>query len=87
MELEYLSTGWKKEDTKMDKLKYRKDLTTEQDEQVRVATYDNDNEIYIRLIDNDSDCAIVQLTLKEAQRVKRYLEDAITTKIINWEKE
>lgn len=69
----------------MDKLNYRKDLTTEQDEQVRVATYDDDSDIYLRLIDNDSDCAIVQLTLKEAQRVKRYLEDAITTNIINWE--
>ena len=87
MELEYLSTGWKKEDTKMIKINYRKDLTTENDEQVRVATYNNDNDIYLRLIDNDSDCAIVQLTLKEAQRVKRYLEDAITTNIINWEEE
>ena len=87
MELEYLSTGWKKEDTKMIKINYRKDLTTEQDEQVRVATYDDDSDIYLRLIDNDSDCAIVQLTLKEAQRVKRYLEDAITTNIINWEEE
>ena len=87
MELGYLSTGWKKEDIKMDKLNYRKDLTTENDEQVRVATYDDDNDIYLRLIDNDSDCAIVQLTLKEAQRVKRYLEDAITTNIINWEDE
>ena len=87
MELEYLSTGWKKEDTKMIKINYRKDLTTENDEQVRVATYDDDSDIYLRLIDNDSDCAIVQLTLKEAQRVKRYLEDAITTNIINWEEE
>ena len=87
MELEYLSTGWKKEDTKMIKINYRKDLTTENNEQVRVATYNNDNDIYLRLIDNDSDCAIVQLTLKEAQRVKRYLEDAITTNIINWEEE
>lgn len=69
----------------MDKLNYRKDLTTEQDEQVRVATYDDDSDIYLRLIDNDSDCAIVQLTLKEAQRLKRYLEDAITTNIINKE--
>lgn len=71
----------------MNKLNYRKALTTENDEQVRVATYDNDNNIYLRLIDNDNDCAIVQLTLKEAQRVKRYLEDAITTHIINWEEE
>ena len=71
----------------MDKLNYTKDLTTEQDEQVRVATYDDDSDIYLRLIDHDSDCAIVQLTLKEAQRVKRYLEDAITTNIINWEEE
>lgn len=71
----------------MIKINYRKDLTTENDEQVRVATYNNDNDIYLRLIDNDSDCAIVTLTLKEAQRVKRYLEDAITTNIINWEEE
>ena len=71
----------------MDKLNYRKDLLTETDEKVRVATYDNDSDIYLRLIDNDGDCAIVQLTLKEAQRVKRYLEDAITTNIINWEDE
>ena len=53
----------------MDKSNYRKELLTEHDEQVRVATYDNDSDIYLRLIDNDSDCAIVQLTLKEAQRV------------------
>ena len=71
----------------MIKINYRKDLTTENDEQVRVATYNNDNDIYLRLIDNDSDCAVVTLTLKEAQRVKRYLEDAITTNIINWEEE
>ena len=87
MELEYLSTGWKKEDIKMIKINYRKELTTENDEQVRVATYDNDRDIYLRLIDNDNDCAIVTLTLKEAQRVKRYLEDAITTNIINQEEE
>lgn len=71
----------------MDKLNYRKELTTENDEQVRVATYNNDNDIYLRLIDNDSDCAIVTLTRKEAQRVKRYLEDAIATNIMNWEEE
>ena len=71
----------------MDKVNYRKDLLTENDEQVRVATYDNDSDIYLRLIDNDGDCAIVTLTLQEAQRVKRYLEDAITTNIINWEEE
>lgn len=69
----------------MDKINYRKELTTENDEQVRVATYDNNSDIYIRLIDDEEDCAIVNLTLKEAQRVKRYLEDAITTNIINWE--
>lgn len=69
----------------MIKINYRKDLTTEQDEQVRVATYDDDSDIYLRLIDNDKDCAIVALTLKEAQRVKRYLEEAITTNIMNWE--
>lgn len=71
----------------MDKINYRKDLTTETDEQVRVATYDNDRDIYIRLIDNVEDIAVVTLTLKEAQRVKRYLEDAITTNIMNWEEE
>lgn len=69
----------------MDKLNYEKYLSTETNERVRVATYDNDNSIYITLIDDEEDCAIVTLTLKEAQRVKRYLEDAITTHIINWE--
>ena len=71
----------------MNKINYRKDLTTEQDEQVRVTTYDNDSDIYLKLIDNNADCAIVQLTMKEAQRVKRYLEDAITTNIMNWEED
>ena len=71
----------------MEKSKYRKDLFTENDEQVRVATYKCNNDIYIRLIDNDDDCAIVTLTLKEAQIMKRCLEDAITTNIINWEEE
>ena len=71
----------------MDKLNYKKGLTTETDEQVGVGTYDNNSDIYIRLIDDEDDCAIVTLTLKEAQRVKRYLEDAITTNIINWEDE
>ena len=71
----------------MIKINYRKELTTENDEQVIIATYEDDNDVYIRLIDNDDDCAIVQLTLKEAQRVKRYLEDAITTNIMNWEEE
>lgn len=69
----------------MDKLNYRKELRTETDEQVRIATYDTNSDIYIRLIDNDDDCAIVQLTLKEAQIMKRYLEDAITTNSMNWE--
>ena len=87
MELGYLSTGWKKEDIKMDKLNYTKDLTTETDEQVLVVTYDNDKDIYITLIDDEDDRACVTLTRKEAQRVKRYLEDAITTNIINWEEE
>lgn len=72
-------------DYKMDKLNYIKALTTENDEQVCVATYDNDSDIIIRLIDDEEDCAIVNLTLKEAQRLKRYLEDAITTNIMNWE--
>lgn len=71
----------------MEKINYRKALTTENDEQVLVATYDNDRDIYIRLIDDEDDWASVTLTLKEAQRVKRYLEDAITTHIINWEEE
>ena len=71
----------------MDKINYTKDLTTVIDEKVQVSTHANDRYIYIRLVDNDSDCAIVTLTLKEAQRVKRYLEDAITTNIINWEEE
>lgn len=71
----------------MDKLNYKKGLTTETDEQVSVSTYSNDSDIYIGLIDDEQDCAIVTLTLKEAQRVKRYLEDAITTNIINWEEE
>lgn len=69
----------------MDKLNYRKNLITENDEQVVVATYDNDRDIYIRLIDDEDDCAIVNLNLKEAQHLKRYLEDAITTNIMNWE--
>lgn len=69
----------------MEKLNYEKDLFTETNERVRVGTYDNDSDIYIRLIDDEEDCAIVTLTRKEAQRVKRYLEDAITTHIMNWE--
>lgn len=69
----------------MEKLNYTKALTTKNDEQVRVGTYDDDDNIYITLLDNEADYAIVTLTLKEAQRVKRYLEDAITTNIINWD--
>lgn len=69
----------------MDKLNYRKELITENDENVSVATYDNHSDIYITLIDDEDDCAIVNLTLTEAQRLKRYLEDAITTHIMNWE--
>lgn len=71
----------------MDKLNYTKELSTVIDEKVRVSTHANDRYIYIRLIDNYEDNADVTLTLKEAQRVKRYLEDAITTNIINWEEE
>lgn len=71
----------------MDKLNYTKELTTIIDEKVRISTGDDDRYIYITLIDDEDDCAIVTLTLKEAQRVKRYLEDAITTNIINWEEE
>lgn len=71
----------------MDKINYRKELTTETKEEVRVATYDNDKSIFLTLTDDEEDCAIVTLTLKEAQRVKRYLEDAITTHIINWEED
>ena len=69
----------------MEKENYKKDLFTETDEQVRIATYDNDSDIYIRLIDDDDDCAIVTLTLKESQRLKRYLDEAITTNSMNWE--
>ena len=71
----------------MEKLNYEKYLFTENNERVRVATYDNDNNIFLTLIDDEEDCAIVTLTRKEAQRVKRYLEDAITTNLINWEEE
>lgn len=71
----------------MIKINYTKELKTEDNEHVHVSTHANDRYIYIRLLDTDADCAIVQLTLKEAQRVKRYLEDAITTNIINWEEE
>lgn len=71
----------------MEKLNYTKELLTETNEYVRVSTYDNDSNIFIKLIDDEKDCAIVTFTLKEAQRVKRYLEDAITTHIINWEEE
>ena len=74
-------------DIKMEKLNYTKELITVIDEKVQVSTHANDRYIYLRLLDNDGDCAIVTLTLKEAQRVKRYLEDAITTNIINWEEE
>nr|DAZ56082.1 MAG TPA: hypothetical protein [Caudoviricetes sp.] len=69
----------------MEKLNYKKGLITETNEQVGVGTYANNSDIYLGLIDDEEDCAIVTLTLKEAQRVKRYLEDAITTHIINWE--
>lgn len=68
----------------MEKLNYTKELITETNEYVRVSTYDNNSNIYITLTDEE-DCAIVTLTLKEAQRVKRYLEDSITTNIMNWE--
>ena len=71
----------------MDKLTYIKALTTENDEKVSVATHDDHSDIYIGLIDDEEDCAIVTLTLKEAQRLKRNLEEAITTHIINWEEE
>lgn len=71
----------------MEKLNYEKELLTENNEKVRISTSDNDNSIYITLVDDEDDCASVTLTLKEAQRVKRYLEDAITTNIINWEEE
>lgn len=71
----------------MEKINYAKELTTVIDEQVRVSTGDDDRFIYIRVRDNDEENAIVALTRKEAQRVKRYLEDSITTNIINWEEE
>lgn len=69
----------------MDKLNYRKELITETSEYVEVATYDNT--ICITLRDDEEDCAIVTLTLKEAQRVKRYLAEAITTNKMHWEEE
>lgn len=69
----------------MDKLNYTKYLITESKDKLSVATYDNDNNIYITSIDDEEDCAIITLTRKEAQRAKRYLEDAITTNIMNWE--
>ena len=59
----------------MKKANYRKELRTEIDEQVIITTYDNNSYIYLRLIDNDDECAIVQLTMKEVQRIQRYLED------------
>nr|DAT36881.1 MAG TPA: hypothetical protein [Caudoviricetes sp.] len=68
----------------MEKLNYRKDLTTDTNEKVRISTYDNG--VFITLVDYEY-CAVVPLTLKEAQRVKRYLEDAITTNIMNWEED
>ena len=71
----------------MIKINYTKELTTIIDEKVHVSTHANNRYIYLRLLDNDGDCAIVTLTLQEAQRVKRYLEDAITTNIINLEEE
>lgn len=71
----------------MEKLNYTKELMTDTNEQVSVGTYDKDSDIYITLIDDEDACAIVTLTRKEAQRVKRYLEDAITTHIMNWEEE
>lgn len=71
----------------MEKLNYEKYLSTETNEKVGIGTYDNDRDIYLGLIDDEDDCASVTLTLKEAQRVKRYLEDAITTHIMNWEDE
>lgn len=71
---------------KLEKLDYTKELIpeTEEDEQVLVATYDNEPYIYITVMDVE-EAATVTLTLKEAQRLKRYLENAITTNIINWE--
>lgn len=71
----------------MEKLNYIKNVFTEKHERLCTATYDNDNHIYIRLTDKDHRCVSVTLTRKETQRVKRYLEDAITTNIMNWEEE
>lgn len=67
----------------MDKSTYHKELTTENDELVRVSTYEKDSEIYIGLME-EGGSSLVTLNLKEAQRVKRYLEDAITTNTMNW---
>nr|DAR45614.1 MAG TPA: hypothetical protein [Caudoviricetes sp.] len=71
----------------MNKLNYTRQLTTIIDEKVRVSTYANDRYIYIRVIDYYEDNTVIALTLKEAQRVKRCLEDAITTNIMNWEED
>lgn len=71
----------------MEKINYRKKLLTENTEVVRVSTYKDSSYIYIYSTDDDEDTTIIKLTLKEAQRVKRYLEDAITTNIMNWEEE
>lgn len=71
----------------MDKLNYIKALTTENDEKVGVATYDNHSDMYIILVDDEQECSVVNLNLREAQQLKSYLEDAITTNIMNWEEE
>ena len=69
----------------MDKLNYTNELVTENGEELGVGTYDTHSDIIIGLIDDEEDCAIVTLTLKEAQLLKTYLDDAIKTNIMNWE--
>ena len=71
----------------MFKQRYQKELTTENNSLVGVGTYEKDSNIYIKLVDNVGGYSLVSLDLKEAQHVKRYLEDAITTNIMNWEEE
>lgn len=56
----------------MEKLNYENEVLTENNEKVLVSTYETNSDIYLGLIDDEEDCAIVTLTLKEAQRVKRY---------------
>lgn len=68
----------------MDKLRYKQGLLNEYQEIIKVQTTP-EGDILMITEDIDKDMTIVELTLKEAQRVKRYLEDAITITIMNKE--